>query len=60
MQICIKSRFQFELVTAKFSSVCPSNYHETQRYGKRAEGLANIKNVKRATYINQIQQMQQQ
>ena len=54
MQTYTKSRLKFERVTTIFSSVCPSNYHETQRYGKRAEGLANIKNVKRATYINQI------
>ena len=42
-----------------FSSIATSNYHEMQRYGKRAEGLMNSKTIKKATYINQIAAIQQ-
>jgi len=40
-------------------SISTSSAHELQRYGKRSEGLANSRTVKKATYINQIAAIQQ-
>ena len=52
---CIKSK---ALPSDHASSICTSSYHELQRYGKRAEGLQDSKTVKKATYVQQINEDQ--
>jgi len=35
-------------------SLCQSNYHEEQRYGRRSEGMNNATRINRALFINRV------
>lgn len=41
-------------------SICQSQYHEAQRYGRRNEGLSIATHVNRALFINRVMENAEQ